>query len=52
MFKLGLKYAQARGRDKAFPGPFATDLTVRINKYDKEIGLCKFCMQEYGFSPN
>lgn len=45
--------SKPEGRDEAFPGPFAAaDLTVRINKYNKEIELCKFSVQDYGFGPN
>lgn len=44
--------SKPEGRDEAIPGPFATDLTVRINKYNKEIELCKFRVQDYGFGPN
>lgn len=44
--------SKPEGRDEAFPGPFAADLTVRINKYNKEIELCKSRVQDYGFGPN
>lgn len=45
IFKVWLKYARAQNSsesDKAYPGPFAGDLTVWINTYNKKIGSCKF----------